>query len=381
MITKHTDPEIAMGESGGAGKKSRIITPNTGMEKVASNTHIPSKLKEMIREIKRGGDDKHVYLYNRALGSGEMYGPNNNGDYFPEDALRERHGTFVTNAHLFRHHQNKDPKNSIGDILASDYNDPLDTVDLIVKAPVDNIKDDLKKLRKGHVIATSMGCGVPFDVCSICGKKAKRRIGYCDHLKNNMLDVLPDGRQVYAVNTKPRFKDLSIVVVPAAPESGIFEKVASNFVEQDKQASEEILNQLVENGIDSRETRGVIHPKVVESMSHMKRASAIQTAHSAYGMLRPDEFKAFAEDDPEYITQKGIPYVNMKPGLSKKASLEGYPNMKVAEALEQVDTLPLEEEKLIASNFMGKMDKEAYLRYRKAWPLREQSNWRGVFVR
>ncbi|MBC8437008.1 hypothetical protein H8D85_01645 [bacterium] len=70
-------------------------------------------------------------------------------------------------------------------------------------------------------------CKVPFDECSICHCKAKTLQNYCGHLKNKMNQVLDDGRKVYAINTRPKFFDLSIVTIPADSTAGFISKLAS----------------------------------------------------------------------------------------------------------------------------------------------------------
>jgi len=64
-------------------------------------------------------------------------------------------------------------------------------------------------------------CRVPYDVCSICGKKAKTREEYCDHAANHMLQFYPyndmtnRGRITCVFNTKPTFFDQSFVFTRA----------------------------------------------------------------------------------------------------------------------------------------------------------------------
>jgi len=71
-------------------------------------------------------------------------------------------------------------------------------------------------------------CGVPFDICSVCGNEAKTRANYCEHLKYNKLGITKEGHQVYAINDKPHFHDISKVRVPADRIAFALAKVASN---------------------------------------------------------------------------------------------------------------------------------------------------------
>lgn len=71
-------------------------------------------------------------------------------------------------------------------------------------------------------------CKVPYDVCSICGNKAPTRKQYCEHLRYYMGRIHPEtGKQVYAINTMPRFFDISQVFIPADKTAGTLLKVAS----------------------------------------------------------------------------------------------------------------------------------------------------------
>ncbi|HUW11140.1 MAG TPA: hypothetical protein VM537_15530, partial [Anaerolineae bacterium] len=87
--------------------------------------------------------------------------------------------------------------------------------------------DFLRRIELGEYPDVSMGTKVPFDVCSICGNVAQTRAQYCEHLLNSMNRVLPDGRKVYAINTRPRFFDISFVLLGADRTGRVMGKVAS----------------------------------------------------------------------------------------------------------------------------------------------------------
>jgi hypothetical protein len=168
-----------------------------------------------------------------ALGAGEYWGPNVNGDYFPENALAypgPEYGfkTFETNAHVFKHHINKDPSASYGNVALSVYNPKYHRVELIVV--IDNVKapDIAQRINSGDYPDWSMGCRVPFDVCSICGNKARTRAEYCEHLKYYMGKIEPgSGKLAYAINLTPRFFDISLVLIGADRIAKTLKKVAS----------------------------------------------------------------------------------------------------------------------------------------------------------
>lgn len=329
------------------------------MEKMARcGTHVPEKLERVIREIQQSPNPDHAYLYDRALGAGEVYGPNNNGDWFGDHELRSRHHTFENCAHVYRHHKNKQPKNKTGDILASAYNDPLSTVDLILKIPAHKVKGEVKKLQNGGTVATSMGARVKQDVCSICGNKARARSLYCHHLKNDMLDIYDDGRQVFAKNPNPRFVDLSFVVIRAAPESVILKKIAKL---QSKSADMRKESPSMSSGDAGRPT---INKACIEATNNLTRPQAIKTIHDAVGTLRPDEFQAVIRKDASLLRPGCIPEVTLEPVEPKY--LDGRGSEKLASLLRGV---PGHEVKRIKrqADFLEPIEKRAYLQYRKTY--------------
>lgn len=167
-----------------------------------------------------------------ALGAGEWWGCNVNGDYFPELALAHSgeygHKTFESLAKVYKHHINKDPKASYGDVALAVYNERYHRVELIVV--LDNAKapDIASRIESGDYPEWSMGCRVPYDVCSICGNKAKTAKEYCEHLKYYMGRIHPGtGKQAYAINTMPKFFDISQVLIGADKIAKTLRKVAS----------------------------------------------------------------------------------------------------------------------------------------------------------
>ena len=137
--------------------------------------------------------------------------------------------TFETYAYPFVFHDNKDPLKSIGEkVTCAAYNDVMERVELIVFISDRHAPDLVRRIDAGDPIPWSMGCKVPFDVCSICKNAAKNRSEYCSHLRTLMNVTLPDGRKVYALNWFPRFFDISYVISPAWSEAWSLRKVASH---------------------------------------------------------------------------------------------------------------------------------------------------------
>ena len=181
--------------------------------------HIPERILKKASELKETRPEGTIYPYIRAVGSSEIYSCNRNGDWWFDDDLRTKYGLFEKEAHLFRHHQNDDPAKAIGKILVADYNPATHIVDLLCETPAKNVEAELNRLRNGEKVATSIGAKVPWEQCSICRQKASSLEKRCSDLKNNIGNILPDGRLVCAFNPNPKFFDISLVTIGAGEES------------------------------------------------------------------------------------------------------------------------------------------------------------------
>ena len=212
-----------------------------------------------------------IYVLSNALGAGEFWGSNINGDYFTETALIHRghdygYETFY-GAYPYLHHQNKDPSKSFGTIELSCWHDCMKRVELVIaidrnKAKLHNAVSVVDKLDHGMYPDLSMGCKVPFDLCSVCTdwnryrraqdtfdtrrhksvgaavlEEHKRRpitglsvtrVDYCDHLRKQLNKILPDGRKVYMINTYPKFFDISFVFMGADKTAKVMAKLAGS---------------------------------------------------------------------------------------------------------------------------------------------------------
>lgn len=174
-------------------------------------------------------DPKKYFLLVNALGAGEYYGPNRNGDFFEEKELQEHHKTFESLGKVYRHHRNK-PKlghRIYGDILYSQYNPHMHRVELVITLDIGAAPDLKEQIDRGEFPPLSMGSKVPYDICSICGNKAPKIQDYCEHAKTMMNVVMSDGRKVYVKNPKPKFFDISFIRVPADRTAYTLRKVAS----------------------------------------------------------------------------------------------------------------------------------------------------------
>ena len=183
-----------------------------------------------------------------ALGAEESYGPNRNGDGFPEHPVPARHkyaasgerwwvapGEELTKhyqtferGHSFKHHVNKDPAKASGHVKKAFWNPRMHRVELLII--VDNQKDPewVQRVNDGDFPAVSMGCRIKYDVCSICGNRAPTRAQYCDHVTQDpgMNGIMPNGQKAYVHNPSPNFFDISRVFRPADRTGYTLKKVA-----------------------------------------------------------------------------------------------------------------------------------------------------------
>ncbi len=244
-------------------------------------------------------DPNKTYVHILALGAGEYYGPNLNNDYFPWKALAHDHTTTphehihgyktFLNAHAFAHHVNKDPEKAYGDVLLSVLNHKMKRVELIVAIDHEKcIKNGggktLERINNGEFPSTSMGCRVPFDTCSICGKKAKIRPDYCDHMKTEAGKIYADGRKVFVYNDYPRFFDISFVFIGADRTSFVLEKIASH----EKTAGDSGL------GKNLRKNSGTVQAKLLDRIPRkVERQDRLRPRPMSFGkintMIRRDK--------------------------------------------------------------------------------------------
>lgn len=228
------------------GPTAQLLHPRV-MEKLAGESYVPQRIIDFMANCRPREDGRYILL--NALGAGEYWGSNRNGDYFPEWSLKgdpppphiedfiRRKGlpmpsewgykTFERWAYPYRHHLNHDPVHSIGErVCCAAYNERMHRVELIIFIFTAKAKDIVDRLDKGDPIPWSMGAKLMWDVCSICHNAARNRNEYCAHLKTMLNRILPDGSKVFAYNYFPRFFDISEIAVPADRSAYSLKKVA-----------------------------------------------------------------------------------------------------------------------------------------------------------
>lgn len=84
----------------------------------------------------------------------------------------------------------------------------------VTDVPVYNleVEDDHSFCAAG--VATH-NCSVPFDICSVCGHKARNRGEYCKHAAYQLGQLTKSGHSISVINEKPVFFDISKVHRPA----------------------------------------------------------------------------------------------------------------------------------------------------------------------
>jgi len=244
-----------------------LIEPQRGLEKIAST--VDDEVLKFVATLRSEPDVAYILV--NALSAGEYFGSNINGDYFPWEALayeppgweivkkldleerrkfadsfcRANGWGYVTfyGGGNFVHHVNFDPYVSrnrhpyrpVGQIVFAYPNQIMKRVELILRVQKDLLErhggvEFWDSIQTGEFPDVSMGTKVPFDVCSICSNVARTKAEYCEHAKAMMSRLLPDGRRVCVINTRPRFFDISFVLVRADRTGRTFAKVASAFV-------------------------------------------------------------------------------------------------------------------------------------------------------
>lgn len=177
-------------------------------------------------------------ISHNCMGSGEIYGDNSRGDYFPREELIKHHKTFETNpASAFQNHANKDPNIRLGEVIFSYFNKDTDRVEVLERIDWERVakygqewlKNLLYFMRDGRVdqpINVSMGTKIEGDFCSVCGKFARNNAERCEHLPAKSGQWV-NGKKCYMINKRPNFFDMSFVRRGADRTARVFQKVAS----------------------------------------------------------------------------------------------------------------------------------------------------------
>jgi len=264
--------------------KEDPILFHSGKELIKQASNLRPDVESFVSKIR--GDNNELWILVHAIGAGEIWGPNRNGDLTLENALNTpplqwtgnpeldraisvKHPfgwpTYY-NAHVYAHHVNKDPKRKIGDVAFVSWDPTMKRVELVLRLYRD-LADKfggswaIKRMDRGDPIDVSMGMRVPFDLSEVETDWPKyytalktydpaihkspgqavlmyhrrdpihglaiTRKDYTDLVRHRMGEILPDGQKVCVRNTFPRFFDISVVIVGAERPAKLLWKMAS----------------------------------------------------------------------------------------------------------------------------------------------------------
>ena len=215
------------------------------IEDFVTGKGVDDEVYKFLKSDKFKPDKKNNgYLIMSAMGAEEAWGSNMNCDSFKESELLKSYKTFE-NGYAFEEHENKDPKKAVGKILFSWYNKKMRRVELVVEVFDKNEKG---KKFMDKLWQVSMGTKIEYDVCPVCGNKAKVKKDYCVHIKKSLGKIMPDGTKVVMENVGCKFFDISFVRIAADLTGRTLEKIASK-IKKVAEIEKEVENNLPESKI------------------------------------------------------------------------------------------------------------------------------------
>jgi hypothetical protein len=167
--------------------------------------------------------DRFLAVRVRAVSAMEKWGPNVNGDAFPEDELERSHSSLIAKG-FYDEHNSFDPINAMGIIAHAQWLPEEQYVvcvalidKLLFPEKADMVRHAFRTSKKAGV---SIGCIAGSAECSICGNIAKKRNEICAHMDRSSGHCvkgrsLPDSRIAYDICRDLRFYELSFTKAPA----------------------------------------------------------------------------------------------------------------------------------------------------------------------
>ena len=177
--------------------------------------------------IKKGqfilDEEKYAYFSGRAISAGEVYGANDNGDWFSQKELRQAAPTFI-GVGIHCNHDSDDSRKAIGFVLDSTYIDDNNFIEVIFAVDRGLAEKAfpglIQAILEGNILDLSMGCFCERSYCNICSNLSYTPIDYCDHIRlYKSLDF--EGEKVYEINEGVSFFELSLIFDTLALQSGI----------------------------------------------------------------------------------------------------------------------------------------------------------------
>ncbi len=192
----------------------------------------PSFVKRVASKVIPINPEEYLYIRNESVHCEEHFGPNENGDAFPLDELRNRYHTFKNARTTIDHRDDL----IIGAVLDSVFVEPIFTnekefsggglIENLIGISYKKVGDLEKqgKIRKGFIQSildgkitdTSMGAMVGVSVCSICGNVAHDESEYCEHIvggKNReIVTASGEKKRVYEICKDVTWFEDSVIV-------------------------------------------------------------------------------------------------------------------------------------------------------------------------
>jgi len=321
MLTKYIDAQIEYAEA------EKEICPN-GMCSIVKTA---SERPEIFNDIKI--KKNHAYLYVIAMGAGDFYGENKNGDFFWEKDLKQYYTKFLTSG-VFVQHDNKDPSKSIGKVLKAIYNDEMHRVELLIEIKKELAPDIYYSIENGERIAVSMGTKVTEEHCSYCGHVTKDSLANrCEHLKYMMHQIMPNGVRVFAINHPPlNFFDISIVRRPADTQGyALFQKVASDNSER-LRPRKKALSKIAElkKRIDAWAVSNPLNYSDIKEIKQIPMPILSNFIKANDILLRPSEIIGLLSNIDEHTYSSITKHDTLETMLKLLSLLEGYGQQHIA---------------------------------------------------
>lgn len=218
-------------------------------------------------------DPDMYYVKVRAVTAGV---PNNNGDYFSEDELRNAYKSFEGRG-VFVNHESDNVEAARGKILSADLieKDPND-IHVVLALAIDQkaFPQLVNAIKKGYVTDVSMGATVAYSLCSICGNKATNEAEYCHHVKYFKGSSF-QGKPVYEDNKGVNFFEISAVTNGADRTAKILGEIDPN----------DLLQKMEVQGSNVVELEAYEEPQGLQKAAAVGDGYKVQKVSNAYEAL------------------------------------------------------------------------------------------------
>ncbi len=170
--------------------------------------------------------DRFMAIRCRAVSGLSKWGPNSNGDGFPNDELINSYLTFIAKGFYVEHASN-DPRNAIGILAHAQWIE--DEQYVLAVALVDKMRfpreaNMIRASLESGKAGVSMGCIAGAAECSICHNIAKKKHQLCAHMNRENPNCIKgrkasNGSLAYDICRDVTFYELSFTKAPADREA------------------------------------------------------------------------------------------------------------------------------------------------------------------